>query len=57
MMEICEVRDEFPDDTSSVVMEDCLNSNLYNITRKYLNEINEIGLDEEGGEFLLKIKM
>ena len=57
MMEICEVRDEFLDETSSVFMEDCLNSNLYNITRKYLNEINEIGLDEEGGEFLLKIKM
>ena len=28
MMDICEVRDECPDGTSSVVMEDCVNKNL-----------------------------
>ena len=28
MMNICEVIDECPDDTSPVVMEDCVNKNL-----------------------------
>ena len=31
MMEIFEVRDELPDDTSPVVMEDGVNKNLYKI--------------------------
>ena len=49
MMEVCEVIYECPDDTSPVVIEDCVNKNLDDITRKYLNEINQIGVDEEGG--------
>ena len=28
MVEICEVRDEYPDDSSPVLMEDCVNKNL-----------------------------
>ena len=28
MVEICEVRDEYPDVLSTVVMEDCVNKNL-----------------------------
>ena len=50
MMELCEVIDEFPDDTYPVVMEDCMNKKLDGITRKHLNDINEIVVDEEGGE-------
>ena len=49
-MEVCGIIDEFPDDTSPVMMEDCVNKHLDDITRKYLNEINEIGVDEEGVE-------
>ena len=30
------------------MVEDCVNNNLDGITRKYLNEINEIGVNEEG---------
>ena len=37
MMELCEVGDEFPDDTYPVLMEDCVNKNVDDITRKYLN--------------------
>ena len=33
MMDICEVRYECPDDTSPVVMEDCVNNNLDEIHR------------------------
>ena len=33
MMEVCEVRDECPDDTSTVVMEDSVNKNLDEIQR------------------------
>ena len=33
MMEICEVRDEFPDYTSPFVMEDSVNNNLDEIHR------------------------
>ena len=33
MMNICEVIDECPDDTSPVVMEDCVNNNLDEIHR------------------------
>ena len=32
-------------------MEDCVNKNLDDTTRKYLNETNEIGVYEEGGDF------
>ena len=39
------VIDEFPDDTSTSTMEDCVNNNLDDINRKYLNEINETGVD------------
>ena len=28
MRDICEIRDECPDGTSTVVMEDCVNNNL-----------------------------
>ena len=31
MIEVCEVRDECHHDTSPVVMEDCVNKNLYEI--------------------------
>ena len=47
MMEVCELIYELPGDTSPVVMEDCVNNNLDDITRKYLNEINDIGVDED----------
>ena len=40
---------EFPDDTSTALMEDCFNNNLDDINKKCLNEINEIGVDEDGG--------
>ena len=53
MMEVCEVRDECPDDTSQVVTEDCVNNNLYDTSRKYLSKIDEIGVDEEGGYIFL----
>ena len=33
MMEICEIRDKFPDDRSLVVMEDFVNNNLKEIHR------------------------
>ena len=39
-------------------MEDFVNKNLDDRTRKNLNEINEIGVDEEGGEKnIWKMKM
>ena len=47
MMEVCELIYKLPGDTSPVVMEDCVNNNLDDITRKYLNEINDIGVDED----------
>ena len=50
MMEVCEVIYGFPDDTYPVLIEDCLNNNLDDITRNYLNEINEIGVVEWRGE-------
>ena len=49
MMEVCEVIYGFPDNTYPVLMEDCVNNNLDDITRNDLNEINEIGVGEEGG--------
>ena len=49
MMEVCELINECPDNTSPVVMEYCVNKNQYDITRKYLNERNDISVDEEGG--------
>ena len=57
MMEVCELIDEFPDNTSLVLMEYCGNKNLDDRNRKVLNEINEIGVDEEGVEKKLKTKM
>ena len=51
MMEACEVRYEHPDDTYQVVMEAFVNKNLDDITRKYLNEINQISIDKEEGYF------
>ena len=48
---IYEVRYECPDDTYPFVMEYCVNRNMDDTTRRDLNEINEIGVDEEGGEF------
>ena len=50
MMEVWEVIYECPDETSTFVMEDCVNKNLDDTTRKYLNAINDIGVDKEGGE-------
>ena len=41
---------EFPDNTSPFVVEDFVNKNLEDIIKKYLNEIHEIGVDEEVGE-------
>ena len=35
-------------------MEDCVNKNLDYINRKYLNEINDIALDEEVGDYLIE---
>ena len=45
-----EVIDELPQYTTTTMMEDCVDKNLDNITRKYLNEINEIGVNEEEEE-------
>ena len=42
-----QVIDEFPDDTSTAIIEYCVNNNLNDVNIKYLNEINIIGLDEE----------
>ena len=42
-----ELIDEFPYDTSTAIMEYCVNKNLDGIHRKYLNEINEIVVDGE----------
>ena len=50
MMELCKLRDEFPHDTYPVVMEYCVNKNLDDISRKYLNDMNDIGVNEEGRE-------
>ena len=36
MMEISEIRDEYPDDSSQVVMEDCVNKNIYE-THRYIS--------------------
>ena len=30
------------------MMEDGVNKNLYDTNKQYLNEINDIGIDEEG---------
>ena len=45
-----EVIYECPDDTFIAIMEDCVNNNLYDKKRKYLNGINEICVYEDGGE-------
>ena len=36
MMEVCEVIDKFPDETSPVIIEDSVNCDHEDITRKYL---------------------
>ena len=46
-MDVCEVIYEFHDNTSPVVMEYCVNENLDDVN---LNEMNEIGVNEEGRE-------
>ena len=48
-----EVIDECPDDTSTDMMEDGVNKNLDDTNKKYLNEINEIGVYEDGGYWSL----
>ena len=50
MMEVFEVIDECPDEKYTVVTEYCANKDLDYTTRKYLNDINKIGVDEEVGE-------
>ena len=35
VVEICEVRDEYPDDSSPVVMKDFVNNNLDANTQRY----------------------
>ena len=45
-----EVIDECPDDTFTSMMEDCVNRNLSDKNKNLLNEINQIGLYEDGGE-------
>ena len=47
MMEVCEVRYEFHDNTYPVVMEYFVNKNLDYVN---LNKMNEIGVNEEGRE-------
>ena len=51
MMEVCEVRYEFPDKISTVVMKDSVNNNLDDISRNDLNKINDVGVNEEGRYF------
>ena len=43
-----EVMYEFPDDTSTTMVEDCVNKNLDYTNKKYLDNINDIGVDVEG---------
>ena len=45
MMEVCEVRDECPDDTSPVVMEYYVNNNLYEIHRDITEQETETNQD------------
>ena len=45
-----EIIDEWPDYEFAATMKDCANNNLDDTYKKYLNEINEIGVDEEGRE-------
>ena len=45
-----EVIYEFPYDTSTDIMEYCLKKNLDERNSKYLNEINDIGVDGKGWE-------
>ena len=37
-------------DTSTAMMEDCVNKHLDDTNKIYFNEINEIGVDEDGGQ-------
>ena len=50
MMEVCEVRYECPYEKSPTVMENCVNENLDDISRKYLKEMNNIGVHEDARE-------
>ena len=45
-----EVIDECPADTFTDMMEAFNNKNLDDTSKKYLNELNDIGVDEEGVE-------
>ena len=45
-----EVIYKFLDDTSTAMMEDCVNKHLDDTNKKYLKEINQIGDDEEVGD-------
>ena len=45
MKELCELIGEWSDEKYPVVMEDFVNKNIDDITRKYFNEINEIGIN------------
>ena len=38
-----EVIDEYPDETSTAMMEYCVNKNLDGINKECFNQINEIG--------------
>ena len=42
-----QVIDECPDETSTTMMEDCVNKNLDDRNRKGLNEITDIGVEVE----------
>ena len=55
-MDTCEeVIYECSDDTPTAIMEHCANINVDDTTKNYLNEINDIGVDEEEGEETKKI--
>ena len=47
MMDECEVIDEFPYDTSPLMMEDCVNNEHEDIIRKDLVEKNDTKLNDE----------
>ena len=44
------VIDEYPGETSTSILDYCVNRNLYDTNKKYLNEVNDIEIYEEGVE-------
>ena len=44
-----EVMDEFPDDTSTSMMQDFVNKNLDDTRKTYLDKVNDIGVDKQVG--------